>query len=756
MAKKQVIGFKSGNQMAADAAGDINYHIMGYYPISPSTEVAQYLDMAGANGKHDVQLIAADGEHGAAGICYGAATTGARVFNATSANGLMYMLEQLPVQSGTRFPMVMNLINRAVSGPLNIHCDHSDMYFALNSGWVMLTGANPQSVYDLNIIALRVAEHQAVRLPVMVCYDGYITSHQKHNVLTFEDAEDVREFVGVVDRDANAFIGDNAKGPITVGAHMTGNDFMNNHYQIHQAHENALGVFEEVAKEYAEISGRSYSAVESYGSDDADVVLFILNSSGDIAKDAADELIKQGKKVKVVRPNIVRPFPTTQILEAIGDAKVVIAMDRADSAGAKGGNISHDLKAALLDAKKADVTVINRIYGLGGKEFFVHDAVALFELGFDYKNGSAVEMFDYYGVTPGNFEKTKDQILRQMEPIDTAKYKTGKISATYNEEKQKVDVKVPPLRALTTKPKRLSSGHGACPGCGIFPGLELFFKGIEGDIVLVNQTGCAYVVTAGYPYTAHQQHYVHNLFQSGAATLSGIAEAIFKLRDRGELEFDDDATFVMITGDGGMDIGMGSAIGAALRGHKIIMLEYDNQGYMNTGAQMSYSTPIGNRTSTTNVGSKRVGKLYHHKDTAQIMAACNTPYVFTGAEAYPLDLVKKGAKAHWYAKHVGPVYGKILIACPLNWKSADKDGSSVIKAAVDCGFFPLYEIESGVTTITVDPKGAKRVPVEDWLGYMGKTRHLLQPENVAILDSLRTEIERRYKQLVEKHENPYL
>jgi Pyruvate:ferredoxin oxidoreductase and related 2-oxoacid:ferredoxin oxidoreductases, alpha subunit len=756
MVKSQVSGFKSGNQMAAAAAGDINYHIMGYYPISPSTEVAQILDMDGANGKHDVQLIAADGEHSAAGICYGAATTGARVFNATSANGLMYMLEQLPVQSGTRFPMVMNLVNRSVSGPLNIHCDHSDMYFALNSGWVMLAAANPQAVYDLNIIALKVAEHAAVRLPVMLNYDGYITSHQKHNVNTFAKAQDVREFVGEPVREGYHFIADSKSGAISVGAHMAGNELINNHYQVHLAHEHVIDVYKEVATEYEKISGRKYEVIETYGAEDADVVLFILNSSADTAKDAVDFLASEGKKVKVIRPNVIRPFPAAELVAAIGDAKVVIAMDRADSAGASGGNISHDLKSALLDAKNTQTTVISRVYGLGGKEFFVHDAINLFTMGYDCLDGKDIKLFDYYGVTPGNKDLTNKQIHRQMESIKPTAYKSGKIKTTWNEEKGQVDVRVPALRNLTTKPNRLTSGHGACPGCGIFPGLELFFKGIEGDIVLINQTGCGYVVSAGYPYTAHQQHYIHNLFQSGAATLSGVVEAAHKLRSRGELEFDDDATFVMMTGDGGMDIGMGSAIGAALRRHKLIIIEYDNQGYMNTGAQMSYSTPIGNRTSTTNIGAKRVGKLYHHKDTPQIMAACNVPYVFTGSESYPLDLVKKGAKAHWYAKNVGPVYGKILIACPLNWKSADKDGTTVVKAAVDCGFFPLYEVENGKTTITVDAKGEKLAPVEDWLKYMGKTRHLLQPENEEILADMKSEIKRRYNQLRAKHEHPEL
>src|SRR5690606_4109533 len=188
------------------------------------------------------------------------------------------------------------------------------------------------------------------------------------------------------------------------------------------------------------------------------------------------------------------------------------------------------------------------------------------------------------------------------------------------------------------------------------------------------------------------------------ATLSGTVEAFLEMKRRGEIEVSDDVTFVMVTGDGGMDIGMGSAIGTALRNHKMIILEYDNEGYMNTGAQLSYSTPLGHQTSTSGVGKAQRGKAFHHKDTAQIMAATNIPYVFTGCEAYPQDLVKKAAKAQWYAQNEGMVYGKLLIACPLNWRSEDRMGEKIVKAAVDSCFFPLYEVEKGVTTITVNPE----------------------------------------------------
>ena len=242
---EQVTTFESGNEMAAMAAAQINYHIMGYFPITPSTEVAQILDQMKARGEHDIKLIPADGEHGSAGICYGAAATGARVFNATSANGLLYMIEQLPVQAGTRFPMVMNLVTRAVSGPLDIRGDHSDLYYALNTGWVILTARTPQAVYDMNIMALKIAEHAKVRLPVIVAYDGFFTSHQKRRVQYFKDRRVVQQFVGECPTDYH-FIRD-PKKPVTIGAHMNGEDLMNNHFQQSEAMYHAGEIFKEVA-----------------------------------------------------------------------------------------------------------------------------------------------------------------------------------------------------------------------------------------------------------------------------------------------------------------------------------------------------------------------------------------------------------------------------------------------------------------------------------------------------------------------------
>lgn len=758
---QQIEEFHSGNEMAARAAAQINYHLMGYFPITPSTEVAEYLDEMRVKGEHNITMVPADGEHGAAGICFGASTGGGRVFNATSSQGFLYMLENLPVQSGTRFPMVLNLVTRAVSGPLDIKGDHSDLYYGLNIGWPILLARDPQAVYDMNVIALRVAEHSDVRLPVMVAYDGFFTSHAKRRVKFFSDRETVQGFVGPMPTPPVTSL--DPRHPVTIGPYMNDPDQMNNKYQQSQAMYNAAAVFEQVAAEYEKVSGRRYEALDLYRMDDADVVLFVLNSAADTARDAVDELRDQGVKAGIVSPNIIRPFPAAAIQAALANAKVVLVAERADSYGGHGPNLTHEVKAALQDVHSR-AHVMSRVFGLGGKEFYPQDALNLFEAELAWLRGEMVADFDYYGVDPGDesaaapgADPAANAVFASGLPALTKEEMSGFVSVTPSPDGGPLQVKVPNLRALTAKPRRIAPGHGACPGCGIFPGVETFLKGIEGDVVVLYQTGCGMVTTTGYPYTSHRVTYLHNLFQNGAATLSGLVEMFWEKKRRGEIEVGDDITFVMVTGDGGMDIGMGPAIGAALRNHKMIILEYDNEGYMNTGAQLSYSTPEGHMTSTSGVGRKGAGKTFPHKDTAQIMAATNIPYVFTGTEAFAQDLIKKAAKAQYYATHEGLVYGKILIACPLNWKSPDDQGNNIVGAAVKCNFFPLYEVEHGITNITYDPAAKnEQIPVTDWLKTMGKTRHMLKPENAEMLAHFEGEVDRRWRRLCAKHENPEL
>jgi len=750
---KQVLSFRSGNEMAADAAAHINYHVMGFYPITPSTEVAENLDAMKADGEHEIRMIAGDGEHGAAGICYGATVAGGRVLNTTSSQGVLYSLEQLPVQSGTRFPMVLNVVCRAVSGPLDIRGDHSDLYFTLNTGWIVLTARNAQAAYDMNFIAVRIGEHADVRLPVIVAYDGFFTSHQKRRVRVFEknDAK-VRRFLGKPKFPYHALDPDR---PITFGPYMNDPDLINNKYQTHLAFEAARKQLPALFKEYAQLSGRRYDFLECYRMRDAEVAIFVVNSAAETTKDVVDKLRREGHKVGVVSPTVIRPFPVAQLQRALKNVKVLVIGDRADSFGSGGGNMAHEVKAALQEDPDNHTVCLNRVYGLGGLDFFLEDAEAWFRMGLETaRTGKIKKRFDYHGATPGN---PKKQMKPVLPPIREEETKRGLIKLEQDPDSGRLKVELAPLHSFTSVPSRIAPGHGACPGCGIFSSLHQFLMGIEGHVVILFQTGCGMVVTTGYPLSSHRVTYLHNLFQNGAAALSGVVEMYHERIRRGEIPEDREITFIMVSGDGGMDIGMGPTIGAANRNHRMIVLEYDNQGYMNTGAQLSYSTPLGHRTSTSNVGPKQVGKQYHHKDIIQIMAATHIPYLFSGTEGFPQDLIAKAAKAQWYARNEGMVFGKLLSFCPLNWRTEDDIGTQVVQAGVDSCAFPLYEVEKGKTTLTYDPEAVgRRIPLKDYLGMMGKTRHLLSKENKPVLEAAEAEVQRRWARLKAKHEHPLL
>lgn len=738
--EEQVIEYASGNEMAAIAVRQIGYDIMGYYPITPSTQIAENLDVMRAEGTTDLVMIAAEGEHSAAGICYGASVGGGRVFNATSANGLLYAIEQLPVQSGTRYPMVMNVVCRTVSGPLSIKGDHSDIMYMLNAGWPIFFAHTVQQVYDFNLIALRLAE--TVRLPVAVAYDGFFTSHQKRKCYRFKEEAIVRTFVGSKKEDYPFFDFEN---PITVGSYMNEPDLINNRYQLHLAMEQVREVLPEIFEKYGKISGREYKEWDGYKYKDADILLILLGSSYETAMEAVDRLRKEGKKAGVLTLHLLRPFPSEQIADACKNAKHILVADRQDSYGADGGNLSIEIRATLQKyGNNAQIKSI--VYGLGGVDFYVEDAVKMFEMA-ENKN---TPDFSYYGVKAG--KQTEESNL--FKPLTRDKTKLGITNITNDDEK--IMVKGGSLNESIRIPKRIAPGHGACPGCGIPVNLNLLLRGIEDPVVLLFQTGCGMIVTTAYPKTSFKVPYVHNLFQNGAATLSGLAEICYRKQEKGEIPAGD-IVFVMVSGDGGLDIGMGSALGTALRGHRLIIFEYDNGGYMNTGYQLSYSTPKGARSSTSHVGKEQYGKTFFHKDMPQIMAAANIPYVATVAESNPVDFIEKAAKAAEYAKTQGVAYVKALSACPLNWNDKPDMERDVIRAAVDSCYFPLYEVEKGKTKLSYDPeKIGKKIPVLDWLVMMGRTKHLKNNEYKHIVEELQSEVDRRFIRLREKSENKYL
>lgn len=722
--KKQVMEYASGNEMAAIAIKQIGYDLMGYYPITPSTQIAENLDIMRANGETDLVMVAAEGEHSAAGICYGASVAGGRVINATSANGLLYAIEQFPVQSGTRYPMVMNVVCRTVSGPLSIKGDHSDIMYLLNAGWPILFASTAQQVYDFNIIALKLAEQ--IRLPVVVAYDGFFTSHQKGRCYRFSEDETVREYIGKK-QDPYPFL--DLEHPITVGSYMNEPDIINNRYQLHLAMEKADRLLPELFASYKELSGREYAKTEGIDYEDADSLLVLLGSSYDTTVEAVEEMRKKGKKVGTVTLHVLRPFPGKELYGMLRSAANIMVADRQDSYGAGGGNLSLEIRA-MMQRYGSRAKIKTLIYGLGGKDFFKEDAKTMLSIA----ENPAKPEFAYYGITPGEDEDNGKDLFAPITREQT------KIGAGVN------------LNAVTAMPGRIAPGHGACPGCGIPVNLNLLLRGIEDPVVFLFQTGCAMIVTTAYPKTSFKVPYLHNLFQNGAATLSGVAEICYRKQQKGEIP-SGDIIFIMVSGDGGMDIGMGSAIGTALRGHRLLIFEYDNGGYMNTGYQLSYSTPLGAKSATSHVGKEQYGKSFFHKDMPQIMVATGIPYVATVAESNPTDFLKKASKAAYYAKTQGTAYVKAISACPLNWNDKPETERKVIEAAVNCCYFPLYEVEQGKTKLSYDPeKAGKKIPVMDWLAMMGRTRHLQKEQYRDVVEKLQQETDRRFYALKKKVE----
>ncbi|MDE6054202.1 MAG: pyruvate synthase, partial [Lachnospiraceae bacterium] len=481
--QKQVMEYASGNEMAAIAVKQIGYDLMGYYPITPSTQIAENLDEMRAKGETDLVMIAAEGEHSAAGICYGASVGGGRVINATSANGLLYALEQFPVQSGTRYPMVMNVVCRTVSGPLSIKGDHSDIMYLLNAGWPILFAHTVQQVYDFNIIALKLAEQ--VRLPVVVAYDGFFTSHQKRRCLRFEDDKVVRQFIGPK-REAYPFL--DLENPITVGSYMNEPDLINNRYQLHLAMSQADSLIPKLFAEYAALSGREYDKVEGYFREDAEELLVLLGSSYETAKEGVDKMRRNGKKAGTVTLNVLRPFPEKELFSACKLADTMLVADRQDSYGAGGGNLSLEVRA-MMQKCGGHAKIKSLVYGLGGKDFFAEDVERML----DFARDSETPDFDYYGVNPGAGQQAMDQ-GGFFAPLTKERTQIG-ATVVQREASGEVQVEGGSLNATAAMPKRLAPGHGACPGCGIPVNLNLLLRAIEDPVVFLFQTGCGMIVT---------------------------------------------------------------------------------------------------------------------------------------------------------------------------------------------------------------------------------------------------------------------
>lgn len=384
----------SGNEAVATAMKQINPDVVAAFPITPSTEVPQYFSQFVADGEVDTEFVAVESEHSAMSACIGASAAGARAMTATSANGMALMWEVLYIAASSRLPIVMPLINRALSGPINIHNDHSDSMGARDSGWIQLYSEDNQEAYDNIIQAVRIAEHKDVLLPVMVCMDGFIVSHSVENIELLE-TEKVREFVGTYKPDEYLL---NAKYPITMGPLDLPPHYFEHKRQQAEAMRNAKKVILQIAEEYEKLSGRKYGLFEEYRMEDAEVGIVILNSSAGTAKEVVDKLRDEGVKAGLVKIRVFRPFPADEIAKALSGLKALAVMDKADSFSAAGGPVFTEVRSALYGAK-ADTNVISYIYGLGGRDVTMDDIEKVYRNLIDIaKTGKISETYNYVGV----------------------------------------------------------------------------------------------------------------------------------------------------------------------------------------------------------------------------------------------------------------------------------------------------------------------------------------------------------------------
>lgn len=364
----------SGNEAVATAMKQINPDVVAAFPITPSTEIPQYFSTFVSNGLVDTEFVAVESEHSAMSACIGAEAAGARAMTATSANGLSLMWEMIYIASSLRLPIVLSLVNRAVSGPLNIHNDHSDAMGVRDSGWIMLFSENNQEAYDNTIMANRIAEHKNVMLPIMICQDGFITSHSIENIELIEDSK-VKEFVGEYHPEHYLL---NKKEPIAVGPLDLQAYLFEHKYQQAEAMKNAKNVIKEVSEDFAKLTGRNYSFFEEYKSQDADYIIVCMNSTAGTTKFVVDNLRKQGIKAGLVKIRMFRPFPAEEIADALKNAKAIAVLDKADSLNAAGGALFEDITSAMF-TNQVFVPTVNYIYGIGGRDTKAEDINSVFE-----------------------------------------------------------------------------------------------------------------------------------------------------------------------------------------------------------------------------------------------------------------------------------------------------------------------------------------------------------------------------------------
>lgn len=352
----------TGTHAVAHAMRQINPDVLAAYPITPQTAIVQKFSEFVADGLVDTEFVTVESEHSAMSACVGASMAGGRAMTATAANGLALMWEIVYIASSTRLPIVMGVVNRALSAPINIHCDHSDSMGTRDAGWIQLYSEDVQEAYDNTIQAVRIAEHDEVLLPVMVCQDGFLTGHDLERVELLDDNE-VKAFVGTRKAKYSLLDLDN---PITVGPLDLYDYYFEHKRQQAEAIEKSRKVIDEIAKEYEALTGRSYGKVSAYRLDDAEIATIVMGSTSGTCRVIVDHLRDDGVKAGTLKIRCFRPFPWKEIADALRGVSAVAVLDRSASFGGLGGPIFTEVRSGLYNSESRP-HIVDYIYGLGGR-----------------------------------------------------------------------------------------------------------------------------------------------------------------------------------------------------------------------------------------------------------------------------------------------------------------------------------------------------------------------------------------------------
>ncbi len=383
----------SGNEAIATAMRQINPDVFAMFPITPSTEIPQYYAQYVADGRVDTEFITVESEHSSLSACLGAEAAGVRAVTATSSAGLSFMNEVLYVAASSRLPVVLAVACRALTGPININHDYSDSMAERDSGFIQIYAENNQEVYDNYLQAHRIAEHPDVRLPLMICEDGFITSHAIENIELEED-EAVKKFVGEYHPENYLLKKEN---PLAVGPYGVSNYYMEARVAQAQAMKNAKKVILEVAADFEKTFGRSYSFFEAYKMEDAEIAMVIMGSSAGTAKAAVDQLRAEGVKAGLIKIRVFRPFPGEELAAVLKGVKAVAVMDKSEGFSACGGPLFAETAGACINMPDRPL-MVDIVFGLGGRDFTVDAALSVYDR---LKNiaatGEAGELYTHMG-----------------------------------------------------------------------------------------------------------------------------------------------------------------------------------------------------------------------------------------------------------------------------------------------------------------------------------------------------------------------